>query len=162
MMLGEASAESIGLIQTCDWNPVHGTDIVRVCAAKAFWIKGYFMRLTGPLYEGDSILRKGRNTDLEPETAPNESDFTPDLVHRTIPPGTDVFKLNHWEIEGRARALRAQMLAAYARQFWRWLGKRFEQARQRREEEHLARAQNVAELEGRLRKLEREGRLLHV
>jgi hypothetical protein len=39
---------------------------------------------------------------------------------------------------------------------------RLERAHRRRVEEYLARAQNLAELERRLRKLERQGHVMHI
>jgi hypothetical protein len=61
------------------------------------------------------------------------------------------------EIEARARALRAEMIAAWFARLGERLTNWLEAARRRRAEEYLARAQSHAELEARLRELERRG-----
>ena len=66
-----------------------------------------------------------------------------------------------FEIERRARALRAAAMRSALISLW--AGRRsFERARRRRDEEYLARAQSLAELEARLRKLERSGQLVRI
>ena len=67
-----------------------------------------------------------------------------------------------FEIERRARALRAAAMRSMLVSFWNWVERSFEAARRRRDEEYLARAQSIAELETRLRKLERSGQLVHI
>ncbi|HUL03811.1 MAG TPA: hypothetical protein VLV16_11340 [Gemmatimonadales bacterium] len=66
------------------------------------------------------------------------------------------------EIERQARALRAAAVRSALANFWGWVERVFETARRRRVEEYLARAQSVAELETRLRKLERGGYLVRI
>ena len=111
------------------------------------------MRLSTPLYEGDSIIRPGP---ASPGDGLARSNSTVDFVQRD---STDV---DLSRMQARARALRAAVVADYLGRAWGWLGDRLARARRRREEEYLARSQNLADLEDRLRKLEREGRLLHV
>jgi hypothetical protein len=85
------------------------------------------------------------------------------MVHRKITfPTTGPVALDTFEIERRARALRAAAMRSAFVSFWSWVKRSTETARRRRAEEYLARAQSVAELEARLRKLERTGHLLRV
>ncbi len=121
------------------------------------------MKLQLPLYEGDSIIRYGPTTSPEPVAGRQQAHSTPKLPRRSkardqAPEGA----LDFAAIEASARALRAAAIAEMAGRAWTWLGTYFERARRRRQEEYLARAQNLAELEHRLRKLERQGHLLHV
>jgi hypothetical protein len=111
-----------------------------------------------PLYEGDSIIRHGPSTPPETRSGKEQVDSTADLLRRTKTP--DALELI--EIEARARALRAATIADLLGRFWTWLGMRLERAHRRRVEEYLARAQNLAELERRLRKLERQGHVMHI
>jgi hypothetical protein len=67
-----------------------------------------------------------------------------------------------FEIERRARALRAAAIRSTLISFWSWVERSFESARRRRDEEYLARAQSIVELEARLRKLERSGQLVRI
>jgi hypothetical protein len=117
------------------------------------------MKLEVPLYEGDSIIRHGPTTSPGPVAGQSQTHSTPGLLQRNIAP---VSALEIAEIEARARVLRAAAIADLASRAWAWLGNYFERARRRREEEYLARSQNLAELEYRLRKLERQGQTLHV
>jgi hypothetical protein len=66
------------------------------------------------------------------------------------------------EIERQARVLRAAAIGSALASFWTWVERLFESGRQRRAEEYLARAQSVAELEARLRKLERSDHLVRI
>ncbi|MGH8680003.1 MAG: RSP_7527 family protein [Burkholderiales bacterium] len=122
------------------------------------------MKLQLPLYEGDSIIRYGPTTSPDPVAGPQQSHSTPKIPQRSssIGAATDSAVVDIAEIEARARALRAEAIAELAGRAWTWLGTYFERARRRREEEYLARSQSLAELEHRLRKLERQGHLLHV
>ncbi len=106
------------------------------------------------LYEGDSILRTGPGIVAEPVVG---IDSTPDLVQRDIASTLDAQGL-----ELRARALRARVTAGLARSLWGWLGERLQRVSRRRDEEYLASAQNLVELENRLRKLDRHGDVMHV
>jgi hypothetical protein len=126
-------------------------------------MKEFSMKLQLPLYEGDSIIRRGPTTSQAPVAGRRQTHSTPEIVRRTIALApTGVGALDSAAIEARARALRAEAIADLAGRAWTWLGTYFGRARRRREEEYLARAQNLAELEHRLRKLERQGHLLHV
>jgi hypothetical protein len=96
------------------------------------------MRFPRPLYDydADSIIRSGSDP-------------------RSSQQGVTVADLS--DAEARARALRAETIASLLRRLWAWLDKRAWRAQQRRVDEHLARAQNLPELEDRMRKLERDG-----
>jgi hypothetical protein len=121
------------------------------------------MKLQLPLYEGDSIIRYGPTTSPDPVAGQRQTHSTPKILQRSsMPTATSGAALDISEIEARARALRAAAIAEMAGRAWTWLGTYFERARRRRQEEYLARSQNLADLEHRLRKLEREGHLLHV
>jgi len=121
------------------------------------------MKLQLPLYEGDSIIRYGPTTSPDPVAGQQQAHCTPKILQRSSAPvATSGSTLDIAEIEARARALRAEAIADLAGRAWTWLGTYFERQRRRREEEYLARSQNLAELEHRLRKLERQGHLLHI
>jgi hypothetical protein len=122
------------------------------------------MKLQLPLYEGDSIIRHGPTTSPGPVAGHSKAHSTPRILQRTIAAvPTAVPALDMAEIEAQARALRAAVIADLAGRAWSWLGTYFERGRRRRQEEYFARrAQNLAEVEHRLRKLERQGHLLHV
>jgi hypothetical protein len=125
--------------------------------------KEFSMKLQLPLYEGDSIIRYGPTTSPDPVAGQQQTHSTPKILQRSSPaPAASSPALDIAEIEARARALRAAAIAEMAGRAWTWLGTYFERARRRRQEEYLARSQNLAELEHRLRKLERQGHLLHV
>jgi hypothetical protein len=111
------------------------------------------VKLATPLYEGDSIIRPGPTAWAD---SVGEVHDTADFVQR------DSASVDLAKIEARARVLRAAAVADYLARAWDWLGGQLDRARRRREEEYLARAQSLAELEDRLRKLERQGQLLHV
>lgn len=121
------------------------------------------MRFATPMYDGDSIIRPGPEAQsTAPETV-TESDSTPKMVHRKVAPSKDdPMVLDSFEIERRARALRAAAVRSALISFWSWVERSFETARRRRVEQYLARAQSIAELEARLRKLERGGYLVRV
>ncbi len=120
------------------------------------------MKLEVPLYEGDSIIRHGPTTSSGPVAGHPQAHSTPRALQRNIASATPVSALDIAAIEAKARALRAAAIADLTSRAWKWLGGYFERARRRREEEYLARSQNLAELEHRLRKLERRGQLMHI
>ena len=121
------------------------------------------MRFATPMYDGDSIIRPGPEASAEAPEAVIPTDSTPKMVHRTIElPKADPMVFDSFEIERRARALRAAAMRSMLISFWSWVERSFEAARRRREEEYLARAQSIVELEARLRKLERSGQLVHI
>lgn len=124
------------------------------------------MKFETPMYEGDSILRRGPEVSMEESS---KADSTPEMVQRKITPeqaapaaepqpagplAVDIF-----EIERRARALRAAAIQSALANLSRWLERSFETARRRRIDEYLARARSVADLEARLRRLDRGGDL---
>jgi hypothetical protein len=114
------------------------------------------MKIELPLYEGDSIIRHGPTMSPGPVAGQDHADSTPLVPQRNIDP------IDILDIEARARRLRAAAIADIVGRFAKWLGASLDRARRRREEEYLARAQNLAELEHRMRKLERQGHLLHI
>ena len=118
------------------------------------------MKLQLPLYEGDGIIRYGPTTSPEPVAGQQQTHSTPRILQRSSAPVESALDISG--IEARARALRAEAIADMVGHAWKRLGTYFERARRRRQEEYLARSQNLAEIEHRLRKLERKGYLLHV
>jgi hypothetical protein len=121
------------------------------------------MRFETPMYDGDSIIRLGPQARPTAPEATIAVDSTPKMVHRKIElPVAEPFVFDSFEIERRARALRAAAMRSALVSLWSWIERSFENARRRREEEYLARAQSVVELEARLRKLERSGQLVRI
>lgn len=121
------------------------------------------MRFEAPLYDGDSLIRPGPVVSDAPLATPAETGAGTEVVRRTISPGPALQDgADLAEIEARARALRAQMVAAWFARLGERLNNWLEAARRRRAEEYLARAQNHAELEARLRELERRGYVPHI
>jgi hypothetical protein len=107
------------------------------------------------LYEGDSLLRSGPafGEDTAPEApAPAETAREP----------VSAFELSESEIEAKARAMRAKYVGELLQRAWARLEAWVEKGRRAREEAYLARAQNLSDLEDRMRKLERDGYIPHV
>jgi hypothetical protein len=121
------------------------------------------------MYDGDSIIRPG--PDASPEVLP-KAHSTPEMVHRKTrseeperaagPYAAEPFVIDTFEIERRARALRAAAIRSALVSLWSWVERSLEAARRRRVDDYLARAQSVAELEARLRKLEGGGDLVRI
>ena len=103
------------------------------------------MKLATPLYEGDSIIRAGP---APAKTTGQREDSTPEFVQRNVLSGMK-------KIEAGARVERAAMVALYARRLWRWLATQLDGARRSHEEAFLAQADSLAEVERRIRELER-------
>lgn len=120
------------------------------------------MKYAIPMYDGDSIIRPGPEPKTEAPEAVIPSHSTPEMVQRKISPPTEAQKVDFAEIERQARALRAAAVRAAFASFGSWVERFFETARRQRVEEYLARSQSVAELEARLRKLERGGHLVRI
>jgi hypothetical protein len=116
------------------------------------------------MYDGDSIIRRGPVAEIESPTSTAEAYSTPEMMHRNkvAAPAAEAPRFDAFAVERQARQLRAQAIQAYAAGLWSWIGRSLDNARKRREEAYLARAQSVAELEARLRKLERSGELVRV
>jgi len=111
------------------------------------------------MYEGDSIIRPGPDVQPGPSETGVTADSTPEMVRRRIAtPAIDPRPVDRFEIERRARALRAETMHAVLVSFWGWVNRSTETARRRRAEAYLARAQSIPELEARIHKLERTGR----
>jgi hypothetical protein len=112
------------------------------------------MRITAPLYEGDSLLRYGVPAGGADE-APTQK------VGHTLQRNNafDPTALESWKVERRARQLRSEyvwsLMSALADRIDGW----FARARQREQEAYLAQAQDHSDLERRIRVLERNGTL---
>ena len=116
------------------------------------------MKFETPMYDGDSIIRRGPEAQPEAPKAEIKVDSTPKMLQRKIIlQRTESPVVDNFEIERRARGLRAAAMRSALVGFWSWVERFFETARRRRDEEYLARAQSIAELEARLRELERSG-----
>jgi hypothetical protein len=113
------------------------------------------MRLTGPLYEGDSLIRSGPVVRGEPAE-------TGTLAVEPAPADEAVSTLNIAEIETRARAMRAAYIGALLGRLWDRFEAWLEKGRREREEAYLAQSENLADLEARMRRLEREGLVPHL
>ena len=116
------------------------------------------MRLTAPLYEGDSFLRSGPAFGAEAAPEANEP-VAPVEPKREA---ASVFELSESEIEAKARAMRAKYIGELIGRAWARLERWVENGRRARDEAYLARAQNLADLESRMRKLERDGYVAHL
>jgi hypothetical protein len=115
------------------------------------------------MYDGDSIIRPGPEAQPILPKAADKADSTPEMVQRKITlPGADPLAFDGFELERRARALRAAAVRSALLDVWSWVKRATDTARRRRAEEYLARAGSIAELETRLRKLERTGHLVRV
>jgi Protein of unknown function (DUF3563) len=119
------------------------------------------MRLTAPMYEGDSMIRSGPafSADVVPAAAETAAEVAPKPVE---PRSDGVFELNVVEIEARARAMRAAYLSAMMGRLWDRFEAWLESGRRARDEAYLARAANLSDLEMRMRKLERDGYVAHL
>jgi uncharacterized protein DUF3563 len=97
------------------------------------------MRITYPLYEGDGYLHFRK-----PVTARKAE----------TPAGVDMRA-----IEERARALRREVIAGLISRFGRWLEAKLQSGRRREVEAYLAQSTDHADLERRLRDVERRSQL---
>src|SRR5262249_55477958 len=95
------------------------------------------MRITYPLYEGDGYLHY--------RAAPVKSTADKTIDVRAI--------------EQRAKALRREVLASLLARFGNWLETKLQSVRGRETYEYLSRATDHADLERRLREVERKGKL---
>jgi hypothetical protein len=126
------------------------------------------------MYDGDSIIRPGPEAQSSTQNDGLRADSTPQLLRRKMtaseprppapaqPYAAEPVVIDTFEIERRARALRAAAMRSALVSFWSWVERALEAARRRRVDAYLARAQSVAELEARLRKLERGGHLARI
>jgi hypothetical protein len=112
------------------------------------------MRITAPLYEGDSLLRYGVPAGGADEAPAQKA---ADTLQRNTQ--QDLTGLDSWKLEQRARQLRSEyvwsLMSGLADRIDGW----FARARQREQEAYLAKAQDHVDLERRLRALERSGSL---
>lgn len=109
------------------------------------------MRITAPLYEGDSLLRYGVPTGGADE-APAQK------ASGTLQRNTDGH-LDSLGLEQRARRLRTEYVASLVAKLADRIDSWFARARQREQETFLAQAQDHVDLERRIRLLERNGSL---
>jgi hypothetical protein len=119
------------------------------------------MRFDAPLYEGDSLIRSGPvfGADEVREAAEPVEKVGPEPVEAK--PET-VFELSVAEVEARARAMRAAYIAAALGRLWERFEAWIERGRRARDEAYLAQAHNLADLEDRMRRLERQGYVPHL
>ena len=121
------------------------------------------MRFEGPLYEGDSVLRPGPAFGQDTPQEPDSTAEAAELVQRKIAPANpDGQDIDMIAIEARARAMRAAMIARWFARLGDRLSRWLESGRRRSDEAYLARAQTHAELEARMRELERRGYVPHL
>jgi len=120
------------------------------------------MRFEGPLYEGDSILRPGPAFSQDTPSGSKKTLEAPEMVQRAMAPEAIGEGVDLQEIEARARALRAETIRAWVAGLGERLTRWLESARRRRDEEYLAQSQSHAELEARMRELERRGYVPHL
>jgi hypothetical protein len=116
------------------------------------------MRFDAPLYDGDSVIRPGPGfgADIGPE--PTEK-MRPEALQAK--PET-VLDLSVAEIEARARAMRAAYIGGLLGRLWDRFEAWLEKGRRAREEAYLAQADNLADLEERMRRIERQGYVPHL
>jgi hypothetical protein len=119
------------------------------------------MRFDAPLYEGDSLIRSGPvfGADEAPEAGKPVERAGPEPVEAK--PET-VLELSVVEIEARARAMRAAYIATALGRLWDRFEAWIEKGRRARDEAYLAQAHNLADLEDRMRRLERQGYVPHL
>jgi hypothetical protein len=116
------------------------------------------MRFEGPLYDGDSLIRSGPVFKESPVSTPERTPDEKKMLQRVITAEAGLgVPIDVAEIEAQARALRAAVVASWAARLGERLTHWLESARRRRDEAYLARSQNHAELESRIRELERRG-----
>jgi len=97
------------------------------------------VKLEVPLYEGDSIIRYGPTASQEAVAGQRQTHSKAEILQRAMDPiRTPVTALDIAEVEARARALRAAVIADLMSRGWKWLSTRYERARRRRAEEYLA------------------------
>jgi hypothetical protein len=109
------------------------------------------MKLKGPFYDGDSILRPRPIPAIiyEATSAPKD-----EIVHSTTVAAEEPISLS---IEERARGLRHEYIANLLQAAHTGLARWFEHVRRRDQEIYLGKAQNHADLETRIRRLEQIG-----
>jgi uncharacterized protein DUF3563 len=97
------------------------------------------MRIAYPLYEGDGYLH------FRKSSAAGKAE---------TPAGVDMRA-----VEQRARALRREVIAGLIDRFGQWLGAKLQSGRRREVEAYLAQSTDHADLERRLRDVERRSQL---
>jgi hypothetical protein len=102
----------------------------------------------------------GQDAPCEVEATPSRAEIS---QRSTAAEDTrDITRIPAYELEARARAMRAAyvhaLLGRLAERVTNWL----ESTRRRRAEEYLARSQSHADLEARMRELERRGYVPHI
>jgi hypothetical protein len=120
------------------------------------------MRFEGPLYEGDSVLRPGPAFSQDLASGASGAPEAAEIVQRGIAPKPVGEGVDLQAIEARARALRAEAIRTWVASLVERLTQWLESGRRRRDEEYLAKSQTHAELEARMRELERRGYVPHL
>ena len=114
------------------------------------------MRLSAPLYDGDSIIRPGPSAQTAPSEPLVEAEVGRGIVRRSMD-AIDTVTMDPWTIERRAKVLRAAFIRSLFKSFYDRLSRWFDRREMAEREEYLAASQNLAELEARMRRLERRG-----
>lgn len=121
------------------------------------------MKLAGPMYEGDSILRAAHEAVESTVNAPETATSSSKLMQRnTAIRNTAAVVQESWAIEQRARRLRSEWIWSQAKAVFEGLARWFERREAKDREAYLAQAQNHVDLEHRMRRLERSGKLLRI
>lgn len=112
------------------------------------------MRISGPLYEGDGLIHLwvgSKRVAGKPAKAVNAEMRQQDPLEAELPATRDDLAV----IEHRARRLRAATIAKLVRSAFDGIGRWAQRIRRRDAEAYLAQASDHAELERRVRQLER-------
>lgn len=105
------------------------------------------MNFTGPFYEGDGYIHRRFATKLAAGTASRAAK------------SAEARALQASGVKGQALKLRARTIAALVGGFFAWMERGAREARRRQVETYLAQSSDVADLEHRMRLLERRGEL---
>ena len=108
-----------------------------------------------PIHDGDTVLREALAKVARPAPRAVERSVA-DIT--TAPQARGPSHADILEIERRARALRAELIAGLFSRFFRWIERAFWRAQQRDVEHYLSQATDAADLERRMRTLERSAR----
>jgi hypothetical protein len=115
------------------------------------------MRFYAPLYEGDNSIRPDAGLELALGQAVKSGMSETDFVHgnmlaeATTGPNFDLAAL-----ERRARAARSAWVGSQLKYYYQALVNKFERAGQSELEHYLAASENLADLEARIRRFERQ------
>ncbi len=108
------------------------------------------MKFRYPPYEGDSIVRPLEDENSTQLNSVDSGLSSAEMVRRDI-----TFAGDYQKIAAEARILRQVAVRDLVGRLWAWLEKSFARAERRRNEALLSKATDHADLERRLRRLER-------